>query len=97
MLKKILRYFLSNSNTLLHFFVFFFQKLPSFFGPFRLSLPIRQGPPTDGMSGALHWDYRLRVGDYRIFYSVCKQELRVDVLRVMHKDQKREYYEELER
>jgi len=42
-------------------------------------------------------DYRLRVGNYRIFYSVSEQELRVDVLRVLHKEKTREYYEELER
>ena len=38
-------------------------------------------------------DYRLRIGDYRIFYNVTRG--RVDVLRVMHKDETREYYEEL--
>ena len=42
-------------------------------------------------------DYRLRVADYRVFYSVREQEGRVDVLRIMHKDETREYYEELER
>jgi mRNA-degrading endonuclease RelE of RelBE toxin-antitoxin system len=40
-------------------------------------------------------DYRLRVADYRVFYSVREQERRVDVLRIMHKDETREYYEEL--
>ncbi|HEX7408287.1 MAG TPA: type II toxin-antitoxin system mRNA interferase toxin, RelE/StbE family [Candidatus Binatia bacterium] len=42
-------------------------------------------------------DYRLRVADYRVFYSVRGQELRVEVLRIMHKDETREYYEERER
>lgn len=42
-------------------------------------------------------DYRLRVADYRVFYSVREQGRRVDVLRIMHKDETREYYEELER
>ena len=42
-------------------------------------------------------DYRLRVADYRVFYSVREQERRVDVLRTMHKDETRAYYEELER
>ena len=42
-------------------------------------------------------DYRLRVMDYRVFYSVREQERRVDVLRIMHKDEAQEYYEELER
>ena len=40
-------------------------------------------------------DYRLRVGNYRVFYNVT--EGRVDVLRVMHKDETHKYYEELER
>jgi mRNA interferase RelE/StbE len=42
-------------------------------------------------------DYRLRVGDYRVFYAVDKDGRRVDVLRVMHKDQTASYYEELKR
>jgi mRNA-degrading endonuclease RelE of RelBE toxin-antitoxin system len=37
------------------------------------------------------------VADYRVFYSVCEQGRRVDVLRILHKDETREYYEELER
>jgi mRNA-degrading endonuclease RelE of RelBE toxin-antitoxin system len=40
-------------------------------------------------------DYRLRLGDYRVFYNVVGQ--RVDVLRVMHKEETYGYYEELER
>ena len=40
-------------------------------------------------------DYRLRVGDYRVFYNVVGE--RVDVLRVMHKEETYGYYEELER
>ena len=42
-------------------------------------------------------DYRLRVGDYRIFYVVDEVARRVDVLRVMHKDQTLRYYKELKR
>jgi mRNA interferase RelE/StbE len=42
-------------------------------------------------------DYRVRVGDYRVFYAVDKGGRRVDVLRVMHKDQTASYYEELKR
>jgi mRNA-degrading endonuclease RelE of RelBE toxin-antitoxin system len=38
-------------------------------------------------------DYRLRIGDYRVFYNVRGD--RVDVLRVMHKNDTHEYYEEL--
>lgn len=39
-------------------------------------------------------DYRLRVGDYRVFYSVDAACCRVDVLRVLHKSQTAEFYEE---
>jgi addiction module RelE/StbE family toxin len=42
-------------------------------------------------------DYRLRVGDYRVFYAVDENARRVDVLRVMHKDQTLPYYKELKR
>ncbi len=42
-------------------------------------------------------DYRLRVGDYRIFYAVDRDGRRVDVLRVMHKDRTASYYKELKR
>ncbi len=38
-------------------------------------------------------DYRLRIGDYRVFYNVRGDQ--VDVLRVMHKNETHEYYEEL--
>jgi len=39
-------------------------------------------------------DYRLRLGDYRVFYTVDEDQRRVDVLRVLHKQQTQEYYEE---
>lgn len=42
-------------------------------------------------------DYRRRVGDYRVFYVVDEDARRVDVLRVMHKDQTLAYYKELKR
>ena len=42
-------------------------------------------------------EYRLRVDDYRVFYSVREPERRVDVLRIMHKDETRKYYGELKR
>ena len=41
-------------------------------------------------------DYRLRIGNYRVFYSVDPAAGRVDVLRVMHKDETQEYYQELQ-
>ena len=49
------------------------------------------------LRGISHPDYRLRVADYRVFYSVREQERRADVLWIMHKDETRAYYEELER
>ena len=49
------------------------------------------------LRGLSNPDYRLRVGDYRVFYTVDKDGRRVDVLRVMHKDQTASYYEELKR
>jgi mRNA-degrading endonuclease RelE of RelBE toxin-antitoxin system len=42
-------------------------------------------------------DYRLRVGDYRVFYAIDEDKRRVVLLRVMHKDLTRSYYEELQR
>ena len=42
-------------------------------------------------------DYRLRVGDYRVFYTVDEDARRVEVLRVMHKDETQSYYQELKR
>jgi len=39
--------------------------------------------------------YRLRVGDYRIFYQV--QSVKVTILRVLSKDKEAEFYEEAKR
>lgn len=47
------------------------------------------------LRGVSNPDYRLRVGEYRIFYNVDQGARRVSVLRVMHKDETRTYYEEL--
>ena len=47
------------------------------------------------LRGISNPDYRLRVGDYRIFCVVDEVARRVDVLRVMHKDQTLRYYKEL--
>ena len=47
------------------------------------------------LRGISNPDYRLRVGDYRVFYNVDEAARRVEVLRVMHKDQTQSYYEEL--
>jgi mRNA-degrading endonuclease RelE of RelBE toxin-antitoxin system len=40
-------------------------------------------------------DYRLRIGDYRVFYTVDLGCSRVEVLRVLHKGQTTEFYEEV--
>lgn len=47
------------------------------------------------LRGISNPDYRLGVGDYRVFYVVDEDARRVDVLRVMHKDQTLAYYKEL--
>jgi len=47
------------------------------------------------LRGISNPDYRLRVGDYRVFYMVDEDARQVDVLRVMHKDQTLTYYKEL--
>ena len=47
------------------------------------------------LRGISNPDYRLRVGGYRVFYVVDADALKVDVLRVMHKDQTQQYYKEL--
>ena len=47
------------------------------------------------LRGISNPDYRLRVGDYRVFYMVDEDAWQVDVLRVMHKDQTLTYYKEL--
>jgi len=49
------------------------------------------------LRGISNPDYRLRVGDYRIFYVVDEDARRVDVLRVMHKDETFLYYKEMKR
>jgi addiction module RelE/StbE family toxin len=49
------------------------------------------------LRGVSNPDYRLRVGDYRVFYVIDEDARRVDVLRVMHKDQTLPYYKELQR
>lgn len=45
------------------------------------------------LRGLQRTDYRLRVGDYRVFYSVDAARGRVEVLRVLHKSQTAEFYE----
>jgi len=47
------------------------------------------------LRGIRNPDYRLRIGDYRAFYAVDDEACRVEVLRVMHKNETHSYYEEL--
>jgi len=49
------------------------------------------------LRGLSNPDYRLRVGDYRVFYVVDEDARRIEVLRVMHKDHTLPYYKELKR
>jgi mRNA interferase RelE/StbE len=64
---------------------------------------LRQEPTKESKSrikrlrGIDNPDYRLRVGDYRVFYAIDEDTHRVVVLRVMHKEETRSYYEELQR
>ncbi|HEY3320808.1 MAG TPA: type II toxin-antitoxin system RelE/ParE family toxin [Planctomycetota bacterium] len=46
------------------------------------------------LRGEQQAEYRLRVGHYRVFYTVDEQEERVSVLRVLHKAQTNQFYEE---
>ncbi len=63
---------------------------------------LRRSPRREGkgrirrLRGLSDPDYRLRVGDFRVFYNVDDRVRQVVVLRVMHKEQTRSYYEELE-
>jgi len=64
---------------------------------------LSHGPTRESRSrikrlrGISNPDYRLRAGDYRVFYNVDTGNREVDVLRVLHKDQTRRYYEEVQR
>ena len=48
------------------------------------------------LRGIRNPDYRLLVGEYRVFYTVDLDARCVNVLRVMHKDETHSYYEEIE-
>jgi len=47
------------------------------------------------LRGVENPDYRLRLGEYRVFYNVDTTGVRVEVLRILHKDETPEYYEEV--
>jgi mRNA-degrading endonuclease RelE of RelBE toxin-antitoxin system len=46
------------------------------------------------LKGLIRPDYRLRAGDYRVFYTIREARRQVEVLRIMHKDETHRYYEE---
>ncbi len=46
------------------------------------------------LRGLQESDYRLRAGDYRIFYNIEKFNYTVYVLRIMHKDETGKFYKE---
>ena len=47
------------------------------------------------LRGIRNPDYRLRIREYRAFYTVDEEARRVEVLRVIHKNETQSYYEEL--
>ncbi len=47
------------------------------------------------LRGLRNPDYRLRLGDYRVFYNVHEAEGLVYVLRILHKNETQRYYEEV--
>jgi addiction module RelE/StbE family toxin len=46
------------------------------------------------LRGRQEADHRLRVGDFRVFYTIDEIELTVFVLRILHKDRTVEFYKE---
>jgi mRNA-degrading endonuclease RelE of RelBE toxin-antitoxin system len=58
--------------------------------------PTREGKSRiKRLRGIGNPDYRLRLGEYRIFYNVDTSGRRVEVLRILHKDETPDYYEEV--
>ncbi len=49
------------------------------------------------LRGISNPDYRLRIGEYRAFYTVDEEASQVEVLRVMHKNETQSYYKEMKR
>jgi len=63
---------------------------------FLSGTPTRQGKSRiRRLRGIENPDYRLRLGEYRVFYNVDTSGRRVEVLRILHKDETPEYYEEV--
>ncbi len=49
------------------------------------------------LRGISNPDYRLRLGDFRVFYNVDNVKHTINVLRILHKDQTLRYYEEVQK
>lgn len=47
------------------------------------------------LKGISNPDFRLRLDDFRVFYTVDAETGQVDVLRILHKDETAEYYKEI--
>jgi len=47
------------------------------------------------LRGVQRTDYRLRLGDYRVFYDVDLSARLVEILRVLHKEETRKFYKEV--
>jgi len=71
-------------------------KLPTPWKDTSSTLQLRRAKAgSKRLRGISNPDYRLREGDYCIFYVVDEVARRVDVLRVMHKGQTLRYYKKL--
>ena len=49
------------------------------------------------LKGIKNPDYRLRINDYRVFYTIDDTEKKVIVLRIMHKNQTVKYYKDIKK
>ncbi len=57
--------------------------------------PTREsGSRIKRLRGMSNPDFRLRLDEYRVFYNVNAEEHRVDILRILHKDETADYYKE---
>lgn len=58
--------------------------------------PTREGGSRiKRLKGIRDPDFRLLLGEYRVFCNVDAVEYRVDVLRILHKDETADYYKEV--
>jgi mRNA interferase RelE/StbE len=63
---------------------------------FLTNAPTREGRSRiKRLRGISNPDFRLRLDDYRVFYNVHASTRTVEVLRILHKDQTAQYYQEV--